>query len=42
MGHFEGFDGAGFWEDSSYALENYVETPPSPELIASLEEELGG
>ncbi|MFF2959004.1 SMI1/KNR4 family protein [Streptomyces sp. NPDC057963] len=42
MGHFEGFDGTGFWEDSSYALESYVEAPPSQELIASLEEELGG
>ncbi|MFJ3336016.1 SMI1/KNR4 family protein [Streptomyces sp. NPDC086766] len=43
MGHFEGFDIAGFWEDSTYALEQYLEeAPPSPELIASLEEELGG
>ncbi|MFD7714570.1 SMI1/KNR4 family protein [Streptomyces sp. NPDC059814] len=43
MRHFEGFDAAGFWDDSVYALEEYVEeVPPSRELIASLEEELGG
>jgi hypothetical protein len=43
VGHFEGFDVAGFWDDSAYALEEYVEeAPPSRELIASLEEELGG
>lgn len=43
MGHFEGFDLAGFWDDSAYALEQYVEeVPPTRELIASLEEELGG
>lgn len=42
--HFEGFDAAGFWDDSAHALEEYVEgvVPPSRELIASLEEELGG
>ncbi|MCX4746144.1 SMI1/KNR4 family protein [Kitasatospora sp. NBC_01287] len=43
MGHFEGFDAAGFWDDSAYALKEYVEeAPPSRELIASLTEELGG
>ena len=43
MGHFEGFDVAGFWDDSAYALREYVEeAPPSRELIASLEKELGG
>ncbi|GAA1258655.1 hypothetical protein GCM10009665_56020 [Kitasatospora nipponensis] len=43
VGHFEGFDVAGFWDDSAYALEEYVEqAPPSRELIAALEEELGG
>ncbi|MFE6668070.1 SMI1/KNR4 family protein [Streptomyces sp. NPDC057697] len=43
MGHFEGFDQAGFWDDSAYALSEYVEEgPPAPGLIASLEEELGG
>ncbi|MBV6703103.1 SMI1/KNR4 family protein [Kitasatospora aureofaciens] len=43
MGHFEGFDGVAFWDDSAYALKEYVEeAPPSRELIESLEEELGG
>lgn len=43
MGHFDGFDAAGFWEDSAYALKAYVEeAPPSPELVASVEAELGG
>ncbi|WP_395294153.1 SMI1/KNR4 family protein [Kitasatospora hibisci] len=43
MGRFDGFDAAGFWDDSAYALAEYVEeAPPSPELIASPEEELGG
>ncbi|WP_326763723.1 SMI1/KNR4 family protein [Streptomyces sp. NBC_01591] len=43
MGYFEGFDAAGFWDDSAYALEEYVEeAPPTQELIASVEEELGG
>ena len=30
-----------FWDDSSYALDNYVEPPPSEALIASIEAELG-
>ncbi|UQZ34096.1 glucan biosynthesis protein [Paenibacillus sp. PK3_47] len=38
---FEGMDLADFWDDSSYALEAYVSEPPSDELIASIEEELG-
>ncbi|MFJ7200636.1 MULTISPECIES: SMI1/KNR4 family protein [unclassified Streptomyces] len=43
MEHFEGFDAAGFWDDSAYALKEYVEEgPPTRELIASVEEELGG
>jgi hypothetical protein len=43
VGYFEGFDVAGFWDDSAYALKEYVEeTPPTRELIASVEEELGG
>ncbi|MFE2410468.1 SMI1/KNR4 family protein [Kitasatospora sp. NPDC059408] len=43
MGNFEGFDVAGFWDDSAYALKDYVEeTPPSRELIEALEDELGG
>ena len=32
---FEGFDFTNFWEDSAYALEEYVNKPPSDELIAS-------
>lgn len=38
---FEGFDLAAFWDDSDYALEQYVEEPPSNELTASIEQELG-
>ncbi|MFQ9529368.1 MAG: SMI1/KNR4 family protein, partial [Faecalibacterium sp.] len=38
---FEGFDLTGFWDDSMYALKEYVSDPPSDELIASVEEELG-
>ena len=38
---FEGFDFTNFWEDSAYALEEYVSKPPSDELIASVEQELG-
>jgi len=30
-----------FWERSDYADENYVEAPPTAEMIASIEEELG-
>jgi hypothetical protein len=39
---FEGFDFEGFWDDHPYSLETYVEPPPSDELIASIEQELGG
>ncbi|MFE6780293.1 SMI1/KNR4 family protein [Streptomyces sp. NPDC057702] len=38
----EGFDATDFWDDSPYALRDYVEAPPTPELIADLEAELGG
>ncbi len=38
---FEGFDFTEFWDDSEYALKEYVSDPPSDELIASVEEELG-
>ena len=38
---FEGFDLTNFWDDSMYALKEYVSDPPSDELIASVEEELG-
>ncbi len=38
---FEGFDLTSFWDDNWYALKEYVSDPPSDELIASVEEELG-
>ena len=38
---FEGFDLTNFWDDNCYALKEYVSDPPSDELIASVEEELG-
>ncbi|MFB6365175.1 SMI1/KNR4 family protein [Paenibacillus elgii] len=38
---FEGFDLTNFWEDSDYALKEYVSEPPTDELIASIEQELG-
>ena len=38
---FEGFDFTNFWEDSAYALKEYVSETPSDELIASVEQELG-
>ena len=38
---FEGFDLTSFWEDSEYALKEYVSELPSDELIASVEQELG-
>lgn len=38
---FEGFDFTNFWDDGPYALEEYVSDPPSEELIASVERELG-
>jgi hypothetical protein len=39
---FEGFDFEGFWYDSEYSLKSYGEPAPNDELIASIEEELGG
>ncbi|QKW52130.1 SMI1/KNR4 family protein [Streptomyces buecherae] len=47
MGHRTGNDEVldiqDLWDDSPYALRDYVEdTPPTPELIAELEAELGG
>jgi SMI1-KNR4 cell-wall len=39
---FDGFNFEEFWDDHPYSLENYVEAAPSDELIASIEEELGG
>lgn len=41
MKHFGKIDFARFWDDSEYALEEYVGEPPTDELIASIEEELG-
>lgn len=38
---FEGFDFTDFWDDSDYALEEYVCEPPDDKLIAEIEEELG-
>ncbi|CAH1220480.1 hypothetical protein PAECIP111892_04848 [Paenibacillus auburnensis] len=38
---FEGMDLSAFWDDSDYALKEYVLEPPSDQLIASVEEELG-
>lgn len=38
---FDGFDWTDFWDDSEYSLDAYVNDPPSDELIASVEEELG-
>ncbi len=38
---FDGFDFTNFWQDSEYALKEYVSEPPSDELITSIEQELG-
>lgn len=38
---FSDFDFSDFWEDSEYALREYVEEKPSDELILSIEKELG-
>ena len=38
---FEGFDFTDFWDDKEYALKAYVNDPPSDELIADIEKELG-
>jgi hypothetical protein len=35
------FDAQHFWDDSSYALEEYTEPAPSDELIARVEADLG-
>ncbi len=39
---FFDFDFREFWNDSDYALKSYVESPPTDELIAEIELELGG
>lgn len=38
---FKDFDLSDFWDDSEYALKEYVDQTPSDNLIASIEEELG-
>lgn len=38
---FEGIDLDNFWDDSEYALENYVSDPPTDALIREVEDELG-
>ncbi|KAB7672563.1 SMI1/KNR4 family protein [Bacillus sp. B1-b2] len=38
---FEGFDFSNFWEDDDYARKSYIEEPPTTELIAKVEGELG-
>lgn len=38
---FEKMDFSDFWDDGDYALQTYVGEPPTDELIASVEEELG-
>lgn len=38
---FEGMDLSAFWDDSDYALKEYVLKPPGDQLIASVEAELG-
>jgi hypothetical protein len=37
----DGLDLATFWEDSDHARTNYVEAPLTPELVGSIEQELG-
>lgn len=39
--YFANFDFTNFWDDSDYALEEYVNDIPSDELIKSIEKELG-
>ena len=38
---FAGFSFRGFWNDSKYARESYIERAPTPALVASIEEALG-
>lgn len=38
---FEGFDFTDFWEESEHSAEHYVSKPPTDELIAEIEQELG-
>ncbi|WP_369011086.1 SMI1/KNR4 family protein [Paenibacillus sp. MER TA 81-3] len=41
LNQLENIDFTHFWDDSDYALEEYVDEPPTDELIATIEEELG-
>ena len=41
MQYYKDFDFNGFWKDDEYSLANYVEEPPSDELILEIEQELG-
>jgi hypothetical protein len=38
---FKDFDFSNFWNDSQYSLREYVDDPPTDELINSVEQELG-
>lgn len=38
---FSDFDVSGFWDDSAYSIEEYVEETPTDALIDSIEQELG-
>ena len=38
---FERFDFTDFWEESEYSAKHYVSEPPTDELIAEIEQELG-
>jgi hypothetical protein len=38
---FHDFDLNGFWKDSEYAREHYIETKPTAALVVSIEQELG-
>jgi len=41
VSNFEGFDLAGFWNDSDYARKEYVLPPPTDISIAAVEKKLG-
>ena len=42
MAPFEGFDLTSFWkEPNGYARKNYIEPPPTAEVIRQMEKELG-
>ena len=39
--YFEGFDFTEFWDDQEYAKKAYINDPPTDELIARVQNELG-